>query len=374
MKILVTGSEGFIGKNLINELYKINSYEILSFKRNQSLDILQKQIYKADFIIHLAGVNRSVDEDQFNQVNNDLSKYICNVIDKYNKETNSKKPILFTSSIQAINQNAYGISKLNAEKHFIRIYEDNNNPVYIIRLPNIFGKWCKPNYNSVVATFCSNIANDLPIKINDPNHNLNLVYIDDLINFIFELIEQKEFKKEIFLDVNPKYNIKLGDLAKKIYSFKESRQNLLIGEVGQGLERCLYATYLSYLNPKQFCYDLKKNSDKRGIFVEFLKTKNSGQFSFFTAHPGVTRGKHYHNTKNEKFLVVQGVAKFSFFNILTSEKTEIIIKSSHMRIVDSIPGWVHDISNIGDNELIVLLWANEIFDPSSPDTFFLDYQ
>lgn len=374
MKILVTGSEGFIGKNLINELYKINSYEILSFKRNQSLDILQKQIYKADFIIHLAGVNRSVDEDQFNQVNNDLSKYICNVIDKYNKETNSKKPILFTSSTQAINQNAYGISKLNAEKHFIRIYEDNNNPVYIIRLPNIFGKWCKPNYNSVVATFCSNIANDLPIKINDPNHNLNLVYIDDLINFIFELIEQKEFKKEIFLDVNPKYNIKLGDLAKKIYSFKESRQNLLIGEVGQGLERCLYATYLSYLKPKKFCYDLKKNSDNRGIFVEFLKTKNSGQFSFFTAHPGVTRGKHYHNTKNEKFLVVQGVAKFCFFNILTSEKTEIIIKSSDMRIVDSIPGWVHDISNIGDDELIVLLWANEIFDPSSPDTFFLDYQ
>ena len=373
MKILVTGSEGFIGKNLINELYKVHSYTIIRFKRDQSLEILKELIYKADFIIHLAGINRSDDKDQFNFINNDLSKYICSVIYQFVRKTNLKKPILFTSSTQAIESNTYGISKFNAEKHFIKLNKVTSNPVHILRLPNIFGKWCKPNYNSVVATFCSNIANDLPIKINDPNHNLNLVYIDDLIKFMLELIKQKEFKNDIFLDVNPKYNINLDELAKKIYSFKESREKLLIGDVGEGLERCLYATYLSYLKPNNFYYELKKNQDKRGIFVEVLKTKNSGQFSFFTAHPGVTRGKHYHNTKNEKFLVVQGIAKFCFFNILTSDRKEFIIDDKDMKVVDTIPGWAHDITNIGDNDLIVLLWANEVFDPSSPDTFFLDY-
>lgn len=332
MKILVTGSEGFIGKNLILELEKINLYEIFEFKKTDSNEKLKELIFSTDFIIHLAGVNRTNNNENFHLVNSDLTKLICDVITQKIKSTKKHTPLLFASSTQVTFKNEYGLSKLKAENHIKDFSKNTKNPSFIMRLPNVFGKWCKPNYNSVVATFCSNIANDKEITINNPEHQLTLVYIDDLINQIINLINEKVKSNFSYIELGTKFNITVGDLAKKIMSFKESRTNLMVQEVGNGFDRCLYATFLSYLKPEEFSYKLKDFSDSRGSFVEFLKTKNSGQFSFFTAHPGVTRGGHYHNTKNEKFLIVQGNAKFRFFNVMTKEKRELIIKSSDRKV------------------------------------------
>ncbi len=231
----------------------------------------------------------------------------------------------------------------------------------------VFGKCCKPNYNSVVATFCHNIANNLTIQINDPNVSLNLVYIDDVIKeFISILTKSKQSGKA---EINPVYSIKLGDLAEQIRGFRDNREYLNIDRVGLGLTRCLYATYLSYQKPKNFAYDLIQNSDRRGSFVEVLKTIDSGQFSYFTSKPGETRGEHYHHTKNEKFLVVSGEAKFQFRNIITNEFYTVDTSDKKPQIVETIPGWAHDITNVGQSEMIVLLWANEIFDKENPDTY-----
>jgi len=240
-------------------------------------------------------------------------------------------------------------------------------PVYVYRLPGVFGKWCKPNYNSVVATFCYNISHDLPIQVNNPDFELSLVYIDDVVEEFVKVIQGlRDGKKE--LSVQPKYKIKLGDLSTQIQNFKESRDSLITEKVGSGLIRKLYSTYLSYLSPVQFTYSIPLYGDERGMFAEMLKTKDSGQFSFFTAKPGVTRGGHYHHSKTEKFLVVQGRAKFGFRNVVTDETHEIITTSKELKIVETVPGWSHDITNIGTEEIIVMLWANEIFDPDNPDT------
>ena len=246
--------------------------------------------------------------------------------------------------------------------------EKTGNPVYVFRLPNVFGKWCKPNYNSAVATFCHNIAFGLPIKINDSSALINLVYVDDVINRFVSIMDGA-LVKEVYCDINPVYEVTVGSLAEKIHGFKASRNTLVTERVGTGLDRALHSTYLSYLPPKDFSYGLVKHGDARGVFVEMLKTKDSGQFSYFSAHPGVTRGGHYHHSKTEKFLVLKGEALFKFRHIMTDEFYELKTSGQEPTVVETVPGWTHDITNIGEDEMFVMLWANEIFDREHPDTF-----
>lgn len=363
MRVLVTGSGGFIGKNLVVRLQEIGEYEPILFDRRDSLDDLRCKVNQADAVIHLAGVNRPKDLKEFSNGNYGLTLCLCNYIE----ETGRKIPLIFSSSIQADLLNPYGQSKLEAENLVASLSRKTAIPVRICRLPNVFGKWCKPNYNSVVATFCHNIANDLPIQINDPETKLTLVYIDDVVDqFIRALRDLKSGLSH--MAISPEYTITVGALAKQVEGFRNGRTSLITDRVGVGLVRALYATYMSYLPPKKFFYDLPKYGDERGLFVEMLKTQDSGQFSFFTAHPGVTRGGHYHHTKTEKFLVIKGVARFRFRHLLTNELYEMSTTGDKPQVVETIPGWVHDVTNIGDGEMVVMLWANEIFDRKTPDT------
>jgi UDP-2-acetamido-2,6-beta-L-arabino-hexul-4-ose reductase len=363
MRILVTGSEGFIGKNLIVYLQEKENIEILTFTREDNEKSLNELIQKADAIVHLAGENRPNNVEDFATVNTNLTIKICDAI----LSTKRKIPLIFASSTQAEDKNPYGNSKKSAEIALENFSKTSNNPVVIYRLPNTFGKWCKPNYNSVVATFSYNIANNIPIQINDPQKMLRLVYIDDVItDFLITL--DVGFKGLTWNKISPEYQITLKDLAEQIYSFENCRDCLTVEKVGSGLTRALYATYISYLPSNKFVYDLTSHKDNRGVFVEMLKTPDCGQFSFFTAYPGITRGGHYHHSKSEKFLVIKGVAQFRFRHITTNETYEIRTDSTSPQVVETIPGWTHDITNVGEDEMIVMLWANEKFDKTRPDT------
>jgi len=367
MRVLVTGSNGFIGKSLIVRLNELDiSYDV--FSRSNSTIELQGLIEKSDFIIHLAGENRPEDEGDFEVVNSGLTSLICDKIRMIEKNI----PIILASSTQAESQNLYGKSKLRAELAVENLEKDTGNSSYIYRLPGVFGKWCKPNYNSVVATFCHNISHDLPVQINDPAFELSLVYIDDVVEEFINVIQGVKDDSKTF-SVQPEYKIKLGELADQIKMFRESRDSLITERVGSGLVRKLYSTYLSYISPEKFAYSIPSYGDERGMFAEMLKTKDSGQVSFFTAKPGVTRGGHYHHSKTEKFLVVQGDARFGFRHIASDETHEIITTSEELKIVETMPGWAHNITNIGDEDIVVMLWANEIFDPEKPDTYVASF-
>lgn len=362
INVLVTGANGFIGKNLVTRLNELG-IKTLCFTRNNSIQDLPILLKDIDFIVHLAGENRPSNEKDFEKVNAGLTSSICEAIRSLDKNI----PIILASSTQAELDNPYGNSKLNAEKILQNFSADSGSDLYIYRLPGVFGKWCRPNYNSVVATFCHNIIHNLPLQINDPSHELILVYVDDVVEEFVKIITKECDKKE--LSINPEYKIRLGDLATQIERFSESRESLIVEKVGNGLTRKLYSTYVSYLSPEQFSYSIPAHGDERGIFVEMLKTLNSGQFSFFTAHPGVTRGGHYHHTKTEKFLVIKGKAEFGFRNILTDEKYILRTSEQSPEVVETVPGWTHDITNIGNDDLIVMLWANEIFNQDYPDTY-----
>lgn len=363
MKVLVTGSNGFIAKNLIANTSQDNRFIISTYSRKNNQQDLFKLVNDSDAVVHLAGANRPESNDYFFKDNIELTVNLCQCLESSQKKT----PIIFSSTTQSNLDNPYGKSKLEAEKVIKSYGKKTGSKVHIYRLPNVFGKWAKPNYNSVVATFCHNIAGDLPIVVDDPGKELDLVYIDDLIKeFVSILISDKSPEVE---PPFPVYSIKLGQLAELIKSFRQSRINLTVGSVGSGLTRALYATYLSYYKPSHFSYKLKQHNDDRGGFAEFLKTQDSGQISFFTVNPGCTRGGHFHHTKNEKFLVVKGNAKFRFRNILTNEKYELDVNEDLLEVVETIPGWVHDISNLGTTKMIVMLWANEIFNEKMPDTY-----
>jgi UDP-2-acetamido-2,6-beta-L-arabino-hexul-4-ose reductase len=363
VKILVTGSGGFIGKNLMLRLSELNGYEPFGFTRDHSLVDLENFISKADAVVHLAGINRPLDVNEFSEGNIDLTVSLCKLI----QDTGRKIPLIFASSIQAVLDNPYGQSKRAAELAVESLAKATGNSVAIYRLPNVFGKWCRPNYNSVVATFCHNLAHELAIRINNATAMLKLVYVDDVVEEFISSINNLPAGL-IRREVSPVYEVALGALANQIKSFQNSRDSLISEAVGTGFVRALYSTYLSYLPPTKFAYEVPKYGDERGIFVEMLKTKDSGQFSFFTAHPGVTRGGHYHHTKTEKFLVIKGNARFGFRQILTNEFYEIVTSGDKPKIVETVPGWTHDITNIGSDEMIVMLWANEIFDRAHPDT------
>ncbi|WP_374407624.1 NAD-dependent epimerase/dehydratase family protein [Hydrogenophaga sp.] len=365
MKVLVTGANGFIGKNLVLRLREKEGTEVLTLLRNDGESILREALARADAVVHLAGENRPADPAAFAEVNVCLTQRLCDTLQTLRKPI----PVLFTSSIQAELDNPYGRSKRDAEDALAHLAQSNGNPVVIYRLPGVFGKWCRPNYNSVVATFCYNKAHDLPVQINDFHARVRLNYVDDVVNAFLRALEQPTAGLSR-PTVAPEYTITLGELSDKIDAFKNCRDTLVSERVGTGLTRALYATYVSYLPVEKFVYDVPAYGDSRGVFVEMLKTPDAGQFSFFTAHPGITRGGHYHHTKTEKFLVIKGHARFGFRHMLTNEVHHLEAFGDQPQVVETVPGWTHDITNIGTDEMVVMLWANEIYDRTNPDTFY----
>jgi UDP-2-acetamido-2,6-beta-L-arabino-hexul-4-ose reductase len=366
--ILVTGANGFIGKNLVVRLNELANISVSTFVRGDNMAYLPQLIAQADAVVHLAGENRPADESLFSQVNAGLTSGLCDAIRQEWVSTGRHVSLVLASSIQVERDNPYGRSKLAAEEALKALTQVTGNPCVVFRLPGVFGKWCKPNYNSVVATFCHNLARDLPIQINDPNTFVRLVYVDDVVNALLKVLEAPRpgYSQAA---VESEYTTTLGELAVQIRAFANCRATLMSERVGAGLVRALYATYVSYLPEEKFSYEVQQHTDPRGVFVEMLKTPDSGQFSYFTAHPGITRGGHYHHTKTEKFLVIKGEALFRFRHLLTEELVEFRTSGTKPQVVDTIPGWTHDITNIGDDEMIVMLWANENFDRQKPDTF-----
>ena len=444
MNILVTGAKGFIGKNLISELKNQAYTSILEYDIDTDPLLLDEYCQKADFIFHLAGVNRPKDEKEFMEGNFGFTSELLDLLKKHN----NKAPIMISSSIQAELENPYGKSKKAGEDLLIEYSQDNEVPVYIYRFPNVFGKWSKPNYNTVVATFCYNIAHDLPIQINNPDANLSLVYIDDVVSDLISLLNTKisigdnqcssvantnkdsigvlSVAKEsnqclsednqclsVFqnnntplgvsqcssvaknnkdsigvlsvannnknfigeyrcLSVAKNYSITLGKLAELIYSFKQSRSSKQLPLMSDSFTKNLYSTYLSFLPENNFSYDLKMNTDHRGSFTEFLKTPDRGQVSVNISKPGITKGNHWHHTKTEKFLVVSGKGVIRFRKIDSEEIIEYFVSGEKLQVVDIPPGYTHNIENLGETDMVTIMWANEEFDPEKPDTYYLE--
>jgi UDP-2-acetamido-2,6-beta-L-arabino-hexul-4-ose reductase len=371
LKVLITGANGFVGKNLQLHLKERKDVEVVCYTREHSIDELPELLEGVDFVFHLAGINRPQDPAEFAVGNTDLTVALCAAVAGMAEATGHKVPVAFTSSTQAALDNPYGASKRAAEEALFALHRQHAVPVHVFRLPNVFGKWCKPNYNSAVATFCHNIARDLPIKVNDPAVPLTLVYVDDVLHRFIQLMDGADAVIDAngFAVVIPNYTTTVGDVVNLIQVFKDSRESLLTERVGTGLMRALYATYVSYLPPQAFTYTVPMYGDQRGVFAEMLKTPDCGQFSYFTAHPGVTRGGHYHHSKTEKFLVIKGQARFKFRHMHTGETHELTTSGQKAEVVETVPGWTHDITNIGMEEMIVMLWANEVFDRQHPDTF-----
>jgi UDP-2-acetamido-2,6-beta-L-arabino-hexul-4-ose reductase len=366
--VLVTGSSGFIGGNLCAQLGLAEEIRILRYDYNNTPEELTRFVEEADFIFHTAGVNRPKDEKEFITGNQDLTN---NVIETLHS-TGNKAPILFTSSIQAELDNTYGKSKLAAEEALLKWRKETNNPVYIYRLPGVFGKWCQPNYNSVVATFCHNIANNLPVQVTDPKHKITLVYIDDVIDeFIRQLNHKVTPTKDNYYNVSRTFTVSLGELKDRITALHDIRNTLIVPNLEDIFNKFLYATYISYLSKNNFSYELKTNVDERGWLAEFIKSKQFGQVFISTTKPGITRGEHWHHTKIEKYFVVKGEAEITFRNKINSQ--EIIrykVTGDKPTVVDIPTGYVHNIKNIGSTDLITIFWANEILDKNRPDTYY----
>ena len=336
-------------------------HQVVEIGHELDVDAIAEMLGGADFVVHLAGVNRPETEAEFETGNLGMSEKLAAALG----QLETPLPLVYSSSIQADHDTPYGRSKRAAEDVLTAYGRASGAAVHIWRLPNVFGKWCRPNYNSVVATFCNNIAKGLPIKINDPDGMLRLVYVDDVVEALLTLIANRGGTP---VAVEPVYQTTLRALVTEIETLRDSRQTLVTGAVGTGLRRALHATYLSYLEPKDFAYPLVAHTDPRGTFAEILRTPDAGQFSFFTAHPGITRGGHYHHSKTEKFLVVQGKARFGFRHVLTDETFALETNANQLQVVETVPGWSHDITNIGDDTMVVMLWANEVFDRNKPDT------
>ena len=371
MRVLITGANGFVGRNLQLFLDERKDIEVVCFTREHAPAQLPDLLRGVDFVFHLAGVNRPQDPLEFVAGNSDLTTALVTAVEAEMRASGKKVPVVYTSSIQAACDNPYGTSKRVAETALQAFSLRTGAAAHVFRLPNVFGKWGKPNYNSAVATFCHNIARDLPIQINNPAAPLTLVYVDDVIGRFVQLLEGADpvVDAEGFATVVPQYTTTVGELARLIQSFRDSRDTLMTERVGTGLVRALYATYVSYLPVASFTYRVPQHGDPRGVFVEMLKTPDCGQFSFFTAHPGITRGGHYHHSKTEKFLVIKGEARFRFRHMQTGETHELVTTGARAEIVETVPGWTHDITNIGSEEMVVMLWANEVFDRSKPDTY-----
>jgi len=365
-KFLITGSEGFIAKNLIFHLKEKIQCDLVFFARKNNEEDLNLLVKDVSCIVHLAGENRPKNIDDFYIVNSELTRSLIEAVEK----TGRNIPIIFSSSIHALGDSHYGISKLAAENLLQSYSLKTGNSVSVLRLPGVFGKWSKPNYNSVVSTFCHKISRGLPFAIDNPEKILSLVYIDHVVNDIIKLLSMQISGFNVIYSENT-YSISVGDLAKKILQINEDRKKNCVTDVGLGFQRELYATYISNLPLDKFCYHLRSKNDDRGNFVEMLKTNSCGQISFFTMKVGAMRGNHYHHTKVEKFLVVVGEIKFKMINIVTSEEFIIYSSSVEPKIIESIPGWNHSIKNIGDIDAVVMLWSSESFSEINPDTYIL---
>ena len=360
--IAVTGASGFVGSNLVVRLNEL-SLTVVPVAHDLDDAGLQAAMATADLVVHLAGVNRPIDSDEFTTGNEGMTKRLTAALLGLGRPV----PVIYASSTQAELDNPYGLSKRAAEAVLEDYAQQIGAPIFIFRLANVFGKWCRPNYNSVVATFCHNISHGLPINISDAARTLKLVYIDDVVARLVAIATDNS-ADGLAGPIGPEYEITLGELAAQLTRFRNSRTTLVPGAVGTGLLRALHATYLSYLDPKDFDYPLTVHTDPRGSFAEVLRTPDAGQFSYFTAHPGITRGGHYHHSKTEKFLVLQGKAHFGFRHIVTGQTYQIRVSGEDARVVETIPGWSHNVTNIGDDSLVVMLWASEVFDRESPDT------
>ena len=369
--ILVTGSEGFIGKNLIVRLQELNDIKIKSFDKDDNIETLKKYLKEADFIFHFAGVNRPKNVEEFERVNAGLTTTLVELLEKMG----NKIPIVITSSIQAELDNPYGKSKKIAEDELIKYAKRNSVPVYIYRLPNVFGKWSRPNYNSVVSTFCYNISHNLDIMISNPKKELELVYIDDVVSEFVSLLdkEERDLRKH-FYNIKRTFKVTLGELANKLYKIKEVRKTLIVPDLSDIFMKYLHATYLSYLDKDDLSYEMDSKEDSRGDFTELIKSKYFGQISVSKSCKGIIRGNHYHNNKNEKFCVIQGEAVIKLRNILDDKIIPYYVSDKKIEIVDIPPGYTHSIENLteGDGEMILLIWANEIFDPKNPDTYYCE--
>lgn len=363
MRIVITGADGFVGSNLRVRLHELGHTDVVGVTRKTSAVQLQEALQGADFVFHLAGINRPKDPTEFETGNAGFTEALCSAL----AAAACRAPIAFASSTQAELDNPYGRSKRAAEEALLQHGRSLGVPVHLFRLTNVFGKWSKPNYNSAVATFCHHIARGQAITINDPTASLRLIYIDDVVAAFTDLLAAPHSAGG-FVEARPVHSTTVGELAETLRGFAASRGTLTTPRVGTGLVRALYATYVSFLPPESFAYEVPRHGDPRGVFVEMLKTPDCGQFSYFTAHPGITRGGHYHHSKTEKFLVIKGTALFGFRHIETGQTHEIVTRGGEARIVETVPGWTHDITNIGDDEMIVMLWANEVFDRERPDT------
>ena len=378
MKVLVTGANGFVGKNLCRSLENIRDGkdqtrnikidEIYEYDIDTPNEYMDEFCREADFVFHLAGVNRPQNEKEFMQGNFGFTSTLLDSLKKYRNTA----PIMIASSIQASLDNPYGLSKKAGEDLVFSYGQETGARILVYRFPNLFGKWCKPNYNSAVATFCHNISHNLPVTVNDENHMMTLCYIDDVVEELIAALSGNENRRDKYCYVKTEHKITLGEIVKLLYEFKNSRETKNIPDMTEGsFSKKLYATYLSYVDKNDFSYKLKMNCDSRGSFTEILRSSCSGQFSVNISKPGITKGQHWHHSKNEKFVVVKGHGLIRMRKIGTNEIIDYEVSGDEITVVDMIPGYTHNIINLSDTEdLVTFMWCSECFDPNKPDTFF----
>ena len=379
MKVLVTGAKGFVGKNLVAQLNNIKDGKarcygdlkidaVYEYDIDSTIEELDAFCKDCDFVFNLAGVNRPQNQEEFMQGNFGFASNLLDTLKKYD----NKCPVMISSSTQAALDNPYGESKRAGEKLMFEYSKETDAKVLVYRFPNLFGKWCRPNYNSAVATFCNNIANDLPIQVNDPKVVLNLVYIDDLVDEMIAALKGEEHRKEQFCEVPIVHSVALGEIVEMLYKFKEQPQSLIVPEIpNNSFIKKLYSTFLSYFPKEKVAFPLKMNIDDRGSFTELLKSKNVGQVSINISKPGITKGQHWHNSKWEFFIVVAGHGLIQERKIGTDEVIEFEVSGDKIEAVHMLPGYTHNIINLSQTEnLVTVMWANESFDPNKPDTFF----
>ena len=368
MRILITGANGFVGKNLVAELKNRGYENLYLYDRENTKADLEKWTKDCEFVFHLAGVNRPENEEEFMEGNADLTSQLIELLEK----NGNQAPIMISSSIQSEKDNPYGKSKKAGEDYLLEYSQRNNIPVYIYRFSNLYGKWSRPNYNTVIATFCHNMARDIPIQVNDPSVEITFQYIDDVVNELINCLEGNPTKSGQFYDVPEKDIRTLGEVAELIESFKESRQNLEVPNMSDSFTKNLYSTYLSFLPEDNFSYKLKMNEDDRGSFTEFLRSPDRGQVSINVSKPGITKGQHWHHSKNEKFLVVKGNGLIRFRKVDEDNIIEYPVSGDELEVVDIPTGYTHSIVNIGKEEMVTVMWVNEPFDPDNPDTYYLE--
>ena len=379
MNILVTGANGFVGRNLVSQLENIASgkarnyaiageeLHVLCYDVDSDPAALEEYCRRADFVFNLAGVNRPEDPSEFMKGNFGFASVLLDTL----KKCGNACPVMISSSTQAALDNPYGESKRAGEELLFEYGRETGAKVLVYRFPNVFGKWCRPNYNSAVATFCHNIAHGLPIRVNDPSVVMHLVYIDDVVDELIGALSGDEHRAGAFCEVPVVHEITLGGIVDLLYSFRDMQQDLEVPDLGDAFTKKLYSTYLSYLPKERFCYPLKMNVDNRGSFTEIIRTPDRGQFSVNISKPGITKGEHWHHTKNEKFVVVSGHGLVQLRKIGTDEVINFEVSGEKMEVVEMIPGYTHNIINLSDTEdLVTFMWANEAFNPERPDTYF----